>query len=120
MLIVILGLATGCGSGGIGGRFEKIAADSEVALTHARVAEDGSYVFIDTNPLDREDEFSLEAYELIEAFSKDLGFPQSFMEKVGRTRAMDGIQKHDIDGVSASWSYHPDKGMEMLFESTEQ
>jgi len=36
-----------------------------------------------------------------------------------RTRALDGTQSDTWDGLQASWSYHPDSGINLLIEKAE-
>ena len=40
------------------------------------------------------------------------------LTKMGETRALDGRQNAEWDGISASWSYHPDNGLDILLELT--
>lgn len=42
--------------------------------------------------------------------------PSSVWSKVGTTRALDGRQSADWGGYTASWTYHPDDGLNMLIE----
>lgn len=45
-----------------------------------------------------------------------LGVPESTQQKLGRTRALDGTQSDTWDSMKASWSYHPDSGVNVLIE----
>lgn len=49
-----------------------------------------------------------------------LGTPQSTQQKMRETRALDGRQDDSwtVDGatVEASWNYHPDDGLDVIFE----
>lgn len=42
--------------------------------------------------------------------------PNSVVERMDHTRALDGTQTGDWDGYHATWSYHPDTGMFLLIE----
>lgn len=46
----------------------------------------------------------------------DLGFPSGTMSRIGSTRALDGTQDAEGDGVEASWTYHPDDGLRIVIE----
>lgn len=35
------------------------------------------------------------------------------LSEIGQTRALDGRQKASWGKVEASWSYHPDRGLDM-------
>lgn len=45
-----------------------------------------------------------------------VGVPSSAKEKMYQTRSLDGRQTADWDDVEASWSYHPDDGLDIVFE----
>ena len=80
------------------------------------ISSDGSYMTIDTNPNDDDDYIDLTAYYTIESINEELGFPASTYEKMGETRALDGRQYDETSEVEASWTYHPDKGLEIIYE----
>ncbi|KRC59153.1 hypothetical protein ASE14_15355 [Agromyces sp. Root81] len=42
--------------------------------------------------------------------------PTSVSSKMYETRSLDGRQEGEWDGVKASWSYHPDDGLDIIFE----
>lgn len=46
----------------------------------------------------------------------EIGVPETTQQKIGRTRALDGTQNDSWDGLTASWSYHPDSGSNILIE----
>lgn len=46
----------------------------------------------------------------------ELDVPQSVISRMDNTRALDGVQTAEWDGVTASWSYHPDDGLDMILE----
>lgn len=49
----------------------------------------------------------------------DLGFnATAVMQRIGNTRALDGTLTADGDGVSATWTYHPDDGLSLVIEAT--
>lgn len=53
--------------------------------------------------------------ELLDA----LGFnAPATMERMGNTRAIDGTLEAEGDDVVASWTYHPDDGLRIVFEAT--
>lgn len=50
-------------------------------------------------------------------FFDELGFNASaVMERIQNTRALDGTQTAEGDGVTASWTYHPDDGLQLVVE----
>ena len=46
-----------------------------------------------------------------------LGLPDSLTEKMKSTRSMDERQNESYDNVAVSWTYHPDKGLEVMYEA---
>lgn len=44
----------------------------------------------------------------------DLGLPSGTMSRIEGTRALDGTQDAEGDGVEASWAYHPDNGLRIV------
>ena len=81
------------------------------------VAADGLSMTIDTNPLNIDNYVSREAFAYIEEVNDALGLPDSLYERMGATRALDGTQTADYDNVFISWSYHPDSGLKVIYES---
>ena len=84
----------------------------------AKVASDGSYLYVDTNPSDEDDKLDYAAYLAIKELNEALGLPESVNNKMDKTRSMDGIQTESGDGFEVSWTYHPNKGMEVTYSLT--
>ncbi len=83
--------------------------------SYASVASDGSYLSIDTNPNDIEEYDDYDAINAILSVNDCLGIPESVVEQMSRTRALDGIQSAIVGDIEISWSYHPDNGLEVLY-----
>ena len=89
------------------------------------IAEDGSWMRIDTNPYDIDsDEFDYSYYlyvynpcsEKIKEVNLQLGFSSALYAKMGETTFIQGRQTQSNDKYTVSWTYHPDKGLEILYE----
>lgn len=102
-------------SGGSEVDFGKTFAEYE-GENWCTIAADGSYMKVDTNPSDIDDYTDFEAYFAIEGINEELGFSDALYEKMGQTSAMQGRQNDENDKVKVSWTYHPDKGMEIIYE----
>ena len=93
--------------------------DQYCVSTWAEVASDGSYLHIDTNPYDWEDEgvAYIDAYYAIRDINAALGLPESLFNDMGETSALDGKQRRTYEdlGIEISWDYHPDYGMEVTY-----
>ena len=48
---------------------------------------------------------------------EELGFSSAVVSRMGNTRALDGTQRAEGDGVNVTWSYHPDDGLSLVFEA---
>ena len=46
----------------------------------------------------------------------ELDVPDSVISQIDGTRALDGRQHASWDGISASWTYHPDDGLNMILQ----
>lgn len=44
----------------------------------------------------------------------ELGTPQSVIARMEQTRALDGMQDARWDDFDASWTYHPDAGLDLI------
>lgn len=83
--------------------------------TFATMASDGSYLSVDTNPSDKDDYTDYEAYLAIMSINEALELPESVLNKMNQTRSMDGIQSYSTDDLEITWTYHPDKGLEVNY-----
>lgn len=43
-----------------------------------------------------------------------LGAPAHVTSRMDKTRALDGMQDASWDGLAASWTYHPDDGLDII------
>jgi len=46
----------------------------------------------------------------------ELGFGQNVRQRMGTTRALDGRQFAENEDFRVSWTFHPDDGLQVLFE----
>ena len=86
-------------------------------------AADGSYLKIDTNP-NNEDDNSIfynvaveqDSLNAIKFVNEKLGFSDSLYQKMLSTTALMGRQTEENKKFVVSWTYHPDKGLEVMYE----
>lgn len=86
-------------------------------------AADGSYLKIDTNPNNEDDDsifynvaVAQDSLNAIKFVNEKLGFPDSLYQKMVSTTALMGRQTEENKKFVVSWSYHPDKGLEVMYE----
>lgn len=86
-----------------------------------KVANDGSYLSIDTNPLNFDGSklmgviHNYTGIELVERANQAFGLPDWLLEEMERTRAIDGRQREEFDHLVVSWNYHPNSGLEVMY-----
>lgn len=51
------------------------------------------------------------------AFMTELGFTGATLDRMGKTRALDGTLTAQGRNCNVSWTYHPDDGLQMVFEA---
>ncbi len=104
--------------GNIGGGpdFNKLY-DEYCSSIWADVGADGSYLRIDTNPYDEDDNglAYYDAYLAIQNVNGALGMPDALLNTMCETTGADGRQSQTFDKVSVSWKYHPDAGLEVTY-----
>ena len=81
----------------------------------ATLSSDASTLTVDTNPYDIDDYYESAAWDAIEVLNREMGFSDSLLERMGGTRALDGTQTSDNKVVDVSWTYHPDKGLRVVY-----
>lgn len=79
------------------------------------VAEDGSYIEIDTDPSDIGEYIASDSLDAIEHINEELGLPESVYAHMTSTRALDGMQSYEKDNIGVRWTYHPDNGLEIIY-----
>lgn len=52
----------------------------------------------------------------LECVLNQLERPEAVWASIMSTRALDGRQTADWDGIEASWTYHPDTGLDLILE----
>jgi PASTA domain len=55
-------------------------------------------------------------YANVACVLNELEIPDSVMSKMGATRSLDGRQSEDWNGIEATWTYHPDDGLDVILE----
>jgi hypothetical protein len=73
---------------------------------YAELGDDDQTISIDAQG----DESGGASYTEVQCILNALAAPQSVLSHFGQTTAMDGRQVEEWDGITLSWSYHPDRG----------
>lgn len=59
---------------------------------------------------------SPETFIALDTVLDDLGFSSATRSRISNTRSLDGTLDADGDHVNVTWTYHPDNGLQMVFE----
>lgn len=86
---------------------------------YVTLSSDEKSISIDTNPFDIEDYYDEDSWTLVEDVNEGLGLPDSILDEMEHTSAMDGRISREYDGISVSWKYHPDKGLQVVYSLVE-
>lgn len=84
----------------------------------ADVASDGSYLNIDDNPYNYEEYYIAAADTAIQLINEAMGLPSSLYNDMLQTTWSMGKQQETYEsiGIKVSWTYHPDKGLEVTYK----
>ena len=79
---------------------------------------DGSYLSADTNVFDLDDYSSSAILYEIKDMNRKLGLPESLWNDMANTTWSMGRQEESFEdiGIKVTWTYHPDKGMEVSYK----
>ncbi len=89
------------------------------------ISSDGKWMKLDTNPYDEDGDYVNRTFyediiepcaEKIQRVNRDLGFKSSIYSEMCETTSDDGYQTESNDKYTVSWSFHPDKGLEVIYE----
>lgn len=82
------------------------------------LSDDQKSLSIDTNPFNFDaDDYSDESgLKMIQTANSMLDLPDALFDRMIRTRAIDGVQSEEYGKIKVTWSYHPDNGLEVVYE----
>ena len=76
---------------------------------------DKSYLQVDTNPYDIDDYYNATYLEILKSAITALKLHDYIYQRMLKTTAMQGRQEVTANGITVSWTYHPNKGLEAMF-----
>jgi hypothetical protein len=109
-LAILGGIAAAVARGVGPTRFEAAAADC--GLEDSVVGDGGKSLYLD---MEGEELLSgeLDYFEIL-CVLEEVHVPDYVLDHMGSTRSLDGRQSDEWDGIEASWTYHPDDGLDVL------
>jgi hypothetical protein len=120
---LILGLAVIPALGNLAGGVVSIAQSSPItSATETCGVETNQWIEIgdDGQSLSMQsygEESSGAEFDDVYCMLDELDTPDSVLNRINSTRALDGRQTGDWDGLTASWGYHPDNGLDIIIET---
>jgi len=83
------------------------------------LASDDSYIALTVTRLcpRTEDSILCDRSHALNDILDGLGFESNVIRRMGETRALDGRQTAENDNFRVSWTFHPDDGLQVLFEN---
>lgn len=112
--LVIFGVALLLSSCAAPGPLPLQAAVDECELNGSDLVvfeDDGATLLIDHKG---EEDFRGLTIEKVDCLLDALDIPGSVRQKMGQTRALDGMQTAEWDAITATWTYHPDTGIDLI------
>ena len=95
--------------------YNEIDSDVKYAWT---LGSDGSYLMADTNVYNSDDYSNSATWYSIKDMNKKLGLPDSLNNDMAQTTWSMGRQNKVFEsvGIEVTWTYHPDKGLEVSYK----
>ena len=99
---------------GCAGQFDLFQKAYDTCGTSSGVSlsDNGTTISVDTMG---EEDWSGATYSDLVCIIDAVGTPSYINENIMSTRALDGRQTQEFDGIEVSYSYHPDSGMDIVF-----
>ena len=115
VLLLVFSVA-GCKSGpDFQSLYNEIDLDAKYGWS---VGSDGSYLSADTNVYNIDDYEDIDIWYSIKDMNRKLGLPDSFDNDLNNTAWSMGRQNQTFEskGITVTWTYHPNKGLEITYK----
>lgn len=109
--------ASASSTGGLGNPLRGAANSCDTQKMGTRVEDDGKTLIIDNTGDEDSPSASVDVITL-QCLLGALSTPESVKAQMFATRALDGRQEATWDRFSASWSYHPNTGLDLIVTLT--
>jgi hypothetical protein len=93
--------------------FQDVQASCDPSGSGTTIADNGKTLIIDSSG---EEDLSGISYDALDCIMNAVHMSAAAQAHVGETRALDGRQQDSWDGFTASWTYHPDQGCDMVIQ----
>lgn len=93
------------------------AVDGSSLGTGVMLSSDNRSITVDTKPSDYSASESSILRAIVE-LNEYLDLPDSLLSRMDTTRAIDGTQTATYGDITVTWNYHPDNGLNIIYELT--
>lgn len=111
---LIVPVLAGCGGGSVFDLAVEGCVTDEDDGRHLYVTDEGSTLILRTEG----EESAGASFLVLWCVYDHLDMPEAITSRIGSTRALDGTQTGTWDAYSASWTYHPNSGLNLIIEHT--
>lgn len=95
----------------------KRAYDNYCSPHYSELSPDGNCLMIDTNPNDsKSSSLNEPVLRSVAKVNRFLGFPYDVYNEMEHTSSLDGVRRETNENFTVSWTYHPNKGLEVTYE----
>ena len=92
----------------------------DITKSYAELSPDGMTLIVDSNYMDSKAyKYANNIVSAIFSINNYLSLPSSVKAKMENTRSIDGVQSQDCGIYTVTWSYHPENGLEVIYEINE-
>lgn len=102
---------------------KELSKDSDLSNIGNFISDkDYVYILSDGSGLrvDGSDYWSKATTYTVSELNKQFGFKEVVLAKMDITRALDGTQSCENDDFKVTWTYHPDNGLNVIYEKIEK
>ncbi len=107
---IVIGTATGSSATQFQSALDTCLSAGEDGYDDVQIGEDGQTMYLDGSG---EDDYSALEYSSEFCILNALDIPEIIITRMNATSSLMGVQTGDWDNFSASWTYHPNNGLDV-------
>lgn len=104
-----------CGTSKLKKAYDNVYSNYSSYSACFEIGSDNSYISVDTNPYDIDDYYNRNYMDVLKSMNKELGLPDYIYEAMLTTNSLQGKQTETANGITVTWSYHPDRGLQAIY-----
>lgn len=110
VLLIAIGTSASTSANKFQAALDSCLSEGDSGYDDIQVADDGSSMYLDGSG---EDDYS--SLDYVDQFCvlNALDIPEIIVTRMNATSSLMGVQTGDWDGITASWTYHPNNGLDI-------